>query len=600
MALIDLTDVCLAYGAAPLLDGVQLRVDAGERVCLLGRNGTGKSTLLRLIHGLETPDRGELERAPDVRTALLQQEVPPAVEGQVGVLVASASGGVPGEEAWEGQRRTEAVLRGLGLDADAPFAELSGGLKRRVFLARALVQRPDLLLLDEPTNHLDIGAITWLEDYLLRHGGAMLFVTHDRMLLGRLATRIVEIDRGALTSYPGDYRNYLRRKEEALAAEEAGRARFDQKLAEEEAWIRKGVRARRRRNEGRVRALLALREEHRRRRERLGSVRMHIQEGERSGKLVAVARGLCFGYEPSRPLVDGLDAAILRGDRLGLIGPNGVGKTTLLKLLLGQLEPGSGSVRLGARLEIAYLDQLRATLREDWTVAQNVADGADSVHVHGKTVHVISWLRRFLFEPERSRSPITMLSGGERNRLLLARLFARPSNVLVLDEPTNDLDTDTLDLLEERLLDYQGTVLLVSHDRAFLDNVVTSTLVFEGDGTVVEYAGGYSDWLSQRHEPDGARPEPRARARRKPSPKRDGPPKLTYAERLELEGLPDRIEALETQRDGQQAEMAEPAFYKRGREAIAEAMERLAALEEELAQVMERWEALEERAEEGT
>jgi ABC transport system ATP-binding/permease protein len=594
MALIDLLDVSLAYGASPLLQGVNLRIDSGERVCLLGRNGTGKSTLMRLIHGVETPDRGEIERQPDLRTALLQQEVPPAVRGHVGELVASAALGVPGEEAWEGQRRMEAVLRGLGLDADARFAELSGGLKRRVFLARALVQKPDLLLLDEPTNHLDIGAITWLEEYLLRYGGSLLFVTHDRMLLGRLATRIVEIDRGALTSYPGDHASYLRRKEESLSAEESQRARFDQKLAEEEVWIRKGVRARRRRNEGRVRALVAMREEHRQRREQLGSVRMHIQEGERSGKIVAVARGLRFGYDADEPLVDGLDAAILRGDRLGLIGPNGVGKTTLLKLLLGQLEPLSGGVRLGSRLEIAYLDQLRGSLRNDWTVAQNVADGADSVHVDGKTIHVISWLRHFLFEPERSRSPIDVLSGGERNRLLLARLFARPSNVLVLDEPTNDLDADTLDLLEERLLEYRGTVLVVSHDRAFLDNVVTSTLVFEGSGRVVEYAGGYSDWLDQRAEaPTEAAPR-RPKASRKPAPKAAGPRKLTYAERLELAALPDRIEQLEGERDALQAQMAEPAFYKQGKDGIAEALARLERTEEELETVFARWGTLEE------
>ena len=482
---------------------------------------------------------------------------------------------------------------GLRLERAARFAELSGGLKRRVFLARALVIRPDLLLLDEPTNHLDISSIQWLEQHLLRHGGTMLFVTHDRALLGKLATRIVELDRGQLLSYPGDFASFQRRKAEALEAEESQRTEFDRKLAVEEAWIRQGIKARRTRNEGRVRALEKMRLERGARRERIGNASMKIQGAERSGKLVLDARDIAFSYGTAAPIVDGLTTTVMRGDRVGLIGDNGIGKTTLLRVLLGQLEPSRGTVRQGVGLRVAYLDQLRAQLREDRSVADNVADGADSVMLGGKPRHVISYLKEFLFAPERARSPSSVLSGGERNRLLLARLFAQPSNVLVLDEPTNDLDAETLELLEEQLLKYPGTVLLVSHDRAFLDAVVTSTLVFEGGSAVNEYVGGYEDWLRQRgpvETPDDKPDKPRKKVHRPAEPK---PRKRTYAENLELAELPDRIEALETEQAELDERLADPDLYRQGRDAVTAVQDRRAEVEAELAALYQRWEMLE-------
>ena len=593
MALISLRDVSLAYGGPPLLERVGLHIEKGERVCLMGRNGTGKSTLMRLVHGEETPDDGELVRAPELRTALLPQQVPAAAEGRVEDLVL-AGASVPGdEEEWKHRRRLDMVLEGLRLERSARFAELSGGLKRRVFLARALVTRPDLLLLDEPTNHLDISSIQWLEKHLLRHGGTMLFVTHDRALLGKLATRIVELDRGQLLSYPGSFASFQRRKAEALEAEESQRAEFDRKLAVEEAWIRQGIKARRTRNEGRVRALEKMRLERGARRERIGNASMKIQGAERSGKLVLDARDIAFSYGPAALIVDGLTTTVMRGDRVGLIGDNGIGKTTLLRVLLGQLEPTRGSVRQGTGLRVAYLDQLRAQLREDRSVADNVADGADSVVLGGKPRHVISYLKEFLFAPERARSQSSVLSGGERNRLLLARLFAQPSNVLVLDEPTNDLDAETLELLEEQLLQYPGTVLLVSHDRAFLDAVVTSTLVFEGSGAVNEYVGGYEDWLRQRapvDDPAGeARKEPR-KERRAAKPRSR---KRTYAENLELAKLPDRIEALETEQGELDGRLADPDLYRQGREAVTAVQDRRTEVESELGGLYARWELLE-------
>ncbi len=593
MALISLRDVSLAYGGPPLLERVDLHVEDGERVCLMGRNGTGKSSLMRLVHGAETPDGGELVRAPGVRTALLPQQVPAAAAGTVEELVLAGAGGPDDEEGWKHRRRLDAVLEGLRLERSAPFAQLSGGLKRRVFLARALVARPDLLLLDEPTNHLDISSIRWLERYLLQRGGTMLFVTHDRALLGALATRIVELDRGILYSYPGGFASFQRRKAEALEAEEKQRAEFDRKLAVEEAWIRQGIKARRTRNEGRVRALLKMREERRARRERIGNASMKIQGAGRSGKLVIETKGIAFAYPDGPPIVDGLSTTVLRGDRVGLVGDNGIGKTTLLRVLLGQLEPTRGSVRLGTGLQVAYLDQLRAQLREDRSVADNVADGADSVVLDGKPRHVITYLKEFLFAPDRARSPSSVLSGGERNRLLLARLFAQPSNVLVLDEPTNDLDAETLELLEEQLMHYKGTVLLVSHDRAFLDAVVTSTLVFEGKGAVNEYVGGYEDWLRQRapvETPDDRPDKPRKKARRPTEPR---PRKRTYAENLELAELPDRIEVLETEQADLDERLADPDLYRKGRDAVTAVQDRRAEVEAELGTLYERWELLE-------
>ena len=591
MALITLSGVALAYGGPSLLQSVDLRIDDGERVCLMGRNGTGKTSLMRLLDGTEKPDDGEILRAPGLRTALLPQQVPPATEGNVLDLVVAGAPGPPDEESWERQRRMEAVFEGLRLEPNAHFAELSGGMKRRVFLARALVDLPDLLLLDEPTNHLDIRTITWLEEHLLKYRGSMLFVTHDRTLLGKLATRMVELDRGVLTSFPGDYATYQRRKAQALAAEGSERALFDRKLAAEEVWIRKGIRARRTRNEGRVRALVKMREQLRQRREQMGTASMHIQQADASGKLVVNARDVSFAYDDDGAIVSDLSTTILRGDRVGLIGPNGVGKTTLLRVLLGQLQPTRGRIRLGTRLDIAYLDQLRAQLRDDRTVADNVADGADTIRFGKGTKHIIGYLKEFLFSPDRARSPTSVLSGGERNRLLLARLFARPSNLLVLDEPTNDLDAETLELLEEQLLAYEGTVLLVSHDRSFLDHVVTSTLVFEGDGHVAEYVGGYEDWLRQR-QPDAVTEKARVK---KGKPRGEAPRvrKRTYAENLELAEIPDRLESLEEAKEKAEARLADPDLYKAGGDAVKEAQASFEQTSAALSELYDRWEFLE-------
>ena len=538
MPLLSLRNLTLAYGQAPLLEGVNLELEPGERVCLIGRNGTGKSTLLRILAGEVQPDGGEVWIREGAILARLTQEVPPGTAGRVFDLVAAGLGelgawvreyhdlshrletGTPDHDGgdptpallarlaevqhrleaaggWEIEQRTERTLSRLGLDPEADFDSLSGGLQRRVLLARALVREPDLLLLDEPTNHLDLQAIDWLEGFLPEFPGAILFVTHDRLFLRRLATRILELDRGRLTDWPGDYDNYLRRREERLHAEEVANARFDRKLSEEEVWIRQGIKARRTRNEGRVRALKALREERRVRRDLMGKARLRLGEGERSGKLVVEAEGVSYGWNGA-PVVKDLDTLILRGDKVGIIGPNGVGKSTLLKLLLGELEPQAGRIRRGTNLQLAYFDQQRAQLEEDKTVLDNVAGGSEKVSINGQSRHVLSYLKDFLFTPERARQPVRALSGGERNRLLLARLFTQPANLLVMDEPTNDLDTETLELLEELLLNFQGTLLLVSHDRALLDAVVTSTLVFEGEGRVREYVGGYEDWLRQR------------------------------------------------------------------------------------------------------
>ncbi|HEB95627.1 MAG TPA: ATP-binding cassette domain-containing protein [Sedimenticola thiotaurini] len=628
MALITLRNIHLGFGGPPLLDGIDLAVDKGERLCLLGRNGSGKSTLMKLIAGEIQADDGERVTPQGVCITRLEQEVPADLAGSVFDVVASGLGGV-GElvrryhrlgvelarapddggrrleqlsqlqhrleaaDGWRTGQRVEQVISRLSLDPDVAFGSLSGGLKRRVLLARALVQDPDLLLLDEPTNHLDIESIEWLEQFLLDYRGALLFVTHDRRFLRRLATRIVELDRGRLTDWPGDYDNFLRRKEEMLNAEEQANQRFDRRLAEEEVWIRQGIKARRTRNEGRVRALQAMREERARRRQQAGQVKMALQDGERSGKLVLEARNIAYAWDGS-PVVRQFSTTVLRGDRIGIIGPNGCGKTTLLNLLLGRLAPDSGEVRLGTRLEVAYFDQMRAALDGEKSVVDNVADGADKVEVNGRSRHVISYLQDFLFPPERARQPVRALSGGERNRLLLARLFTRPANVLVLDEPTNDLDMETLELLEERLLEYQGTLLLVSHDRDFLDRVVTSTLVFEGDGRIGEYVGGYSDWLRQR--PAG--PVPRqtaAAAARQPGKERprSRPRKLGYREQRELEELPRRIERLESELEQAQQRLADPALYRQSGEAVAEQKAVLERLTAELEAAYGRWETLE-------
>ncbi|HEX8199942.1 MAG TPA: ATP-binding cassette domain-containing protein [Isosphaeraceae bacterium] len=587
MALLSLRDVSLAFGGPRLLDRVDLQIERDERVCLLGRNGEGKSSLLRLIRGEIEPDSGAVIRQQGLRIALLPQEVPEGHRGTVADEVAEGLDAVGPAAASD--HRVAAIASRMGLEEAARFEDLSSGLKRRVLLARALVADPDILLLDEPTNHLDIESIRWLEDFLLRSVGTLVFVTHDRAFLGRLATRIVELDRGRLYDWACDYPTFVKRKEELLAAEERQNALFDKRLAQEEAWIRKGIEARRTRNEGRVWALKAMREARSQRRERQGTARIAVQESERSGTLVIEAKGVGFGYG-DRPVIRDLTTTLQRGDKVGIIGPNGSGKTTLLRLLLGRMPPQAGTIRHGTSLEVAYFDQLKATLDEERTVQQNVSDN-ETIPINGQPRHVLGYLQDFLFPPERSRTLVKFLSGGERSRLLLAKLFTRPSNVLVLDEPTNDLDVETLELLESLLVEYQGTVLLVSHDRAFLNDVVTSTLAIEPDGRVKEYDGGYDDYLRQRQAEAPAEPRPAPVARPSSAPEGRGR-KLSFKDRRELEALPGRIEDLEATRHALHETMADPAFYRRAAGEIAEAKARLDALERELALAYGRWEEL--------
>jgi len=622
MPLITLNNVDYGVGGPLLLSDVVLSIEPGERIALIGRNGAGKSTLMKLIAGDIHADDGEVRREGGVRIARLEQEVPPGADGDVWDVVAGGLGElgawlaqfhhlshaehvdtdalakvqqkIEDANGWSLDQRVTETLQRLELDGDAVFARLSGGMKRRVLLARALVSSPDVLLLDEPTNHLDIEAIDWLEGFLKAWQGALVFVTHDRRFLRSLATRIVEIDRGQVTSWPGDWDNYLRRREERLNAEAQENSRFDKMLAQEEVWIRQGIKARRTRDEGRVTRLKQMRVERSQRRDLQGNVKMDFAQSESSGKKVVEARDVNFSFG-DRELIRDLSTTIFRGDRIGLIGPNGSGKTTLLKLLLGELKPQSGEVKLGSNLQIAYFDQYRATLREDWNALENVAEGREFVEVGGKSKHVIGYLQDFLFTPERARAPITRLSGGERNRLLLAKLFAQPSNLLVMDEPTNDLDVETLELLEELLGDYPGTLLLVSHDRDFLDNVVTSTLVMEGDGRVGEYVGGYTDWLRQRPVKSVAAPvaaKPAAAAAATPAPAAPKK-KLSYKDSRELEQLPARIEQLETRVAELTAQMNESAFYQRDAAAIAAHTDLMAKTQAELDHAYERWNELE-------
>jgi ABC transport system ATP-binding/permease protein len=614
MSLITLRDVSLAFGGPWLLESVNLQIERGERLCLLGRNGTGKSTLLRVVNGELPPDRGVVWRAQDVRSAYLSQAVPLDLSGSVHDVIARGLAGDYSGDAWQREHQIAKVLSQLNLDGSVECAALSAGLKRRVLLAQGLVREPDLLLLDEPTNHLDVESIASLEEFLMRYEGTLLFVTHDRMFLRRLATRIIELDRGQLSDWDCDYDAFLVRKQAALENEAVERALFDKKLAKEEVWVRQGIRARRTRNEGRVRALEQMRRLRSERRERTGAVRMAAQESERSGQLVIETENVSYGYG-DRPIIRDLSTTIMRGDRVGIIGPNGSGKTTLLRILLGELAPQRGTVRHGTRLNIAYYDQLRAQLDEDQSAYENIGQGRDHVIINGEPRHVIGYLQDFLFEPERARLAVRVLSGGERNRLLLARLFARPTNILVLDEPTNDLDVETLDLLEELLLDFDGTFLLVSHDRAFLNNVVTSVLALEGDGRVGEYAGGYDDWLRQRRVqsvPKDALPSrsdmPKAEAaRRAIRQAQDSTPRLSYKEqrarealRQELEALPRRIEALEcAQRELAQA-MATADFYKQPAADIVKSNERLHSLAAEVAAAYARWEEIEQKLLAGT
>ncbi len=589
MALLSLRGVVLAFGGPRLLDGVELTIERGERVCLLGRNGEGKSTLLKLVEGSLRPDEGEVIRQQGLRVARLTQDVPDGrgmtVAGEVAEGLKAIDPHADGHD-----YRVEAILSRMGLDPEQQFEALSSGMKRRVLLAQALVADPDILLLDEPTNHLDIESITWLEDFLPRFGGTLVFVTHDRVFLSKLATRIVELDRGKIYDWACDYPTFLVRKEQVLAAEERQNSLFDKRLAQEEVWIRKGIEARRTRNEGRVRSLKAMREQRQTRRDRTGNARMLVQEADRSGALVIEAKGVGFGYG-GRTVIDGLTTTIMRGDKVGIIGPNGAGKTTLLRLLLGQSGPQSGTIRLGTNLEVAYFDQLKATLDEEKTVQQNVSE-YEMIPINGQHRHVIGYLQDFLFTPDRARSLVKFLSGGERSRLLLARLFTKPANVLVLDEPTNDLDVETLELLESLIVDFQGTVLLVSHDRAFLNDVVTSTLVIGADGQVKEYDGGYDDYLRQRPKEASASIESRG-ADAPSAPVVARARKLSFKEKKELETLPVRIEELEAKRQEMHERMADPNFYKASGVTFAEVKAQLDAVEAELAVAYERWESLE-------
>ncbi len=606
-----------SYGDRPLLDAVDLTVEAGERLCLVGRNGSGKSTLLQILAGSIKPDDGELVYDSGLRIASLGQEVPADLSGSVYDCVASGLGDIAtlisewhhaaqaatedpaalkrmtacqerieAAGAWNLETRVSTTISRLGLLAEQPFTELSGGLRRRVLLGRALVAEPELLLLDEPTNHLDIDSILWLEELLLGFGGTLVFITHDRSFLRRLATRIIDLDRGQLTSWPGDYDRYLRDYAAMLANEARDNALFDKKLAQEEAWIRQGIKARRTRNEGRVRALKRMREARAERRERSGRVNLQAQQADASGKIVLEADRLGFAW-PERPIVKDFSCRILRGDKIGLLGPNGCGKSTLIQLLLGKLQPQQGTVRHGTRLEIAYFDQHRDTLDPEKSVRDNLDLPGDRVEINGGSKHVVGYLKDFLFSEKSIHMPVRALSGGERNRLLLARLFTRSFNLLVMDEPTNDLDIETLELLEALLIDYSGTLLLVSHDREFIDNTVTSTLVFEGDGKIGEYVGGYRDWLRQRPQPVAETATPRVK-------KSDTRASHSQLDRKELRALPGRIEKIEARIETLHNRFAEPDYYTRDAETIAEDQRQLAELESELKSLYQRWEELEE------
>ncbi|HEX4346625.1 MAG TPA: ATP-binding cassette domain-containing protein [Vicinamibacterales bacterium] len=630
MPLVSLDSLSLAFGHLPLLQDAAFQVERGERIAILGRNGAGKSSLLRVIAGEQPPDTGNMWTAPGTRIARLEQDVPLHTDQVVFDAVAEGLGelsdvvaryhhialrvseastpalldelgrlqhALEERDGWTIEQRVELVLSRLSLPADARVDTLSGGWRRRVLLARALVAAPDVLLLDEPTNHLDLDAIEWLETFLRESAGAVVFVTHDRAFLQRVATRIVDIDRGRLTSWPGDYATFLRKRDERLANEEIAQEKFDKRLAEEEVWLRRGVKARRTRDEGRVKALMAMREERAARRDTLGLTRLSIERGQQSGQMVLEIDDVSKAFG-TKHVVSHFSARIMRGDRVGLIGPNGAGKTTLLRMMLGDETPDEGEVRRGANVDIAYYDQQREQLDPDKTVFETVADGNDTVTVNGRSRHVNAYLADFLFPKERAQSPIRSLSGGERNRLLLMRLFSRPANVLVLDEPTNDLDLETLELLEQQLVEWPGTLILVTHDRAFLDNVVTSTFVFEGDGRVQEYVGGYEDWLRQRADAAAAVHEPPVRSRASApagATAAVAAPKLSYKERRELETLPARIEAAEAERAALGTAAASPSFYKEPAEEIARVVERAKTIEAVLSELYSRWDALESR-----
>ena len=602
MPLLTINNLKVGYGGPLLLDGVSCVIDEGQHIGLLGRNGAGKTTLMRVLTGQIEPDDGEVALAPGARIARLRQDVPADLTGRIDEVV--AAGWQPhehdAEQPWKRDAAIDRVLSAMELPAEARVETLSSGMKRRVLLAQALVSSPDLLLLDEPTNHLDVEAIEWLESFLARWKQTLLFVTHDRAFLRKLADRILEIDRGRLFDWSCDYDTFVVRKEQALAAEEQQNSLFDKRLAEEEAWIRTGIKARRTRNEGRVRALEAMRKERSERRAKLGRATLDIQEAARSGALVAEVKQVSFAYD-QRPIFENFSTTIIRGDRIGILGPNGAGKSTLLKVLLGQLQPIAGTVRTGTNLQIAYFDQLRMQLDEDKTIAENVGEGSDRVAIGEKSKHIYGYLQDFLFTPERARTPVRFLSGGERNRVLLAKLFSKPANVIVLDEPTNDLDAETLEMLEERLGAFQGTVLLVSHDRAFLDNVVSSVIVFEPEG-LNEYVGGYSDWKRVRDERrrTNRQCEKTAKATEsaietKTAANGNAERKLSYRQRQELKTLPATIEKLESIIANLHAEMSQDDFYKQSEDEIVAKNQELTARQDELDNTFARWEELENR-----
>jgi ATP-binding cassette subfamily F protein uup len=604
--ILHLQQASLAFGHLPLFEDADLRIDPGERIALIGRNGTGKSSLLKAIAGEIPLDAGVVWREPGLRVARLDQEVPgDTADRTVHQEIARGLGPIvdlEGEDGWRAEQKIKMVISRLGLPGDRPVRELSGGWRRRTLLAKALVSQPDLLLLDEPTNHLDIDAIQWLEEFIGGLAGAILFVTHDRAFLSRLATRIIELDRGRLTSWPGSYTAYLDKKAAALENEARDLERLDKKLAQEEAWLRQGVKARRTRNEGRVRDLMKLRAERASRRDRIGDVKLAIDASESSGKLVFDVRGISKSFGQTTVIRD-FSQRIFRGDRVGLIGPNGSGKSTLLKLLVGELEPDTGEIRRGTRLQPAYFDQQREQLDPEKTVIATVNDGNDTVVINGQPRHVLGYLADFLFPKERALSPVKSLSGGERNRLLLARLFSRPANLLVLDEPTNDLDIETLELLEELVSDFPGTVLLVSHDRVFLDRVVTSTVAFEGEGRVVESVGGWEDYLRQRRVGSGdsafgAKGAKGAGGKGSAAngaaiPRRERERRLSYKEQRELEALPERIAALEEEQQRLKEEAASADFYKSPADHIHAVLARIDAVDVELHATLERWMELE-------
>ena len=634
--LLTLKRISLSFGHVAILDEVEFAITPGERVCLVGRNGTGKTSLLRVLYGESVADDGEYWKRDGLRIAQLEQNLPEGSPGTVFDVVASGLETIgqivqdyhaalreveknPDEanllkltdaqhrleevDGWRFEQRVESAISRLELPADEEMTALSGGMQRRVLLARALVKEPDVLLLDEPTNHLDIAGIKWLENFLLGYKGALLFITHDRAFLQNIATRIIELDRGTLTSWPGDYAHYLQKRDERMAIEEEHNAKFDKKLAEEEKWIRQGIKARRTRNEGRVRALKSLRQERSGRRDVQGKVRLQLEQSEKSGKLVAEVENITVRFG-SKLIISNFSTQIMRGDRIGIIGPNGVGKTTLIKSILGELAPQEGTVKLGTKIEVAYFDQARAQLDLEKSVMDNLNQGSDTVNINGQQRHVISYLQDFLFPPQRIRSPVKSLSGGERNRLLLARLFTQPANVLVLDEPTNDLDVETLELLEDLLAGFKGTILLVSHDRAFLDNVVTSTLVYESEGKIAEYVGGYSDWLgfqSKKANKTETKPEEKLKSKAPSSSSKSASPatpkkvkKLSFKEQHELEHLPAKIDKLETKQGDLQNTIADSQFYQLAQEKITETLANLELITQELDAAYLRWAELEE------